>query len=101
MTCGVCQESNTPDYVLKIETLLDDITTIFEQEFGMIGDDYLFPKVKTLGPRNKVGEVNPDNLIETYYSQLTREEVLGLYRLYYVDFQLFGYQADSYMQFAK
>ena len=101
MTCGVCQESNTPDYVLKIETLLDDITTIFEQEFGMIGDDYLFPKVKTLGTKNKVGEVNPDNLIETYYSQLTREEVLGLYRLYYVDFQLFGYQADSYMQFAK
>ena len=67
----------------------------------MFGEDYLFPRVKTLGTKNKVGEVNPDNLIETYFGQLQKEDVLQLFRLYEIDFKLFGYSPQLYMQHAK
>ena len=100
-TCGVCQESRAPDYLLKIETMEEDIVFLFEHEFQMFGEDYLFPRVKTLGTKNKVGEVNPENLIETYFGQLQKEDVLQLYRFYEIDFKLFGYSPQLYLQHAK
>ena len=101
LTCGVCSSQALPDYILNLETMEEDIVTLFEKEFMMFGEDYLFPRVKTLGTKNKVGDQNPDNLIETYFGQLSKAEVLGLYQLYHVDFQLFGYSPELYLQQAK
>ena len=79
----------------------EDITTVFEAEFNMIGENFLFPKVKTLGTKNKVGDVSPDNLAETYYSQLTKKDVMGLYQMYSLDFELFDYSPELYFVYAK
>jgi len=99
ITCDICGETS-PDYILKIETLLEDITVILEHEFGLVGEDVIFPKVKTLGTKNSVGEKNPKNLAETYYSQLSKEEVLALYRMYSLDFDMFDYSPSLHMQYA-
>ena len=53
LTCGVCQSGFKADFVLKVETLESDIVTLFENQFGMIGEHFLFPRVKTMGTQNQ------------------------------------------------
>lgn len=102
MTCGLCQEDYLPDYVLKVETLEDDITEIFEHEFGMIGDDFAFPKVKTMGSKNVPNsKENSKGFLSKYFSQLSKVQVIRLYRMYLIDFILFDYTIyDDFLTWA-
>ncbi len=42
-----------------------------------------------------------DEIIEHFYSQLTKEEIRGIYTKYRVDFELFGYSPDYFVQFGQ
>ena len=42
-----------------------------------------------------------DEVIEHFYSQLTKEEIRGIYTKYRVDFELFGYSPDYFLQFGQ
>ena len=87
---------------MKIETLESDIVAVFEEEFGLHGDQFLFPKVKTLGVESSaVGRENSHNFREEYFGQLTKTEVIQLYEMYKLDFQLFGYSPQLYFNWAK
>ena len=44
-------------------------------------------KTNSLSP----DELSPDQLTQLYFSQLSTEEVMGLYRVYEEDFLMFGY----------
>lgn len=35
--------------------------------------------------------------VRAYFSRLSREQKLGLYKLYQIDFEMFGYSADMYL----
>ena len=100
LTCGVCQEEDPVHYVLKVETLEQDITSIMEGEFGMTGD-FLFPKVKTMGSKDVSGErENSNKFLSEYFTQLTRDQILELYEMYKLDFIFFDYKIDKYIKFA-
>lgn len=100
LTCGVCQDNEPVHYVLKVETLERDITSIMEGEFGMTGDS-LFPKVKTMGTKDVSGErENSHKFLSEYFKQLTRDQMLELYEMYKLDFLLFDYKIDEYTQLA-
>ena len=102
LTCNVCDHKHLPDYVLKIETLEEDIESIFENEFGFHGDDYLFPKVKTLGiESSSAGKVNSSMFLFKYFSQLSKVEIMKLYEMYKMDFQLFNYSPEKFLLLAQ
>ena len=42
-----------------------------------------------------------DEIIEHFYSQLTKEEIRGIYTKYRIDFELFGYSPDYFLQFGQ
>lgn len=44
------------------------------------------------------GRTATTNLISSYYSQLTKMEILKLYEIYRYDFELFGYSLDGYLE---
>ena len=95
-----CQENFPVHYVLKVESLEQDITSIMEGEFGMSGD-FLFPRVKTMGTKDVSGErENSKKFVSEYFSQLTRDQVLELYEMYKLDFIFFDYKIDKYTKFA-
>ena len=100
LTCGLCQDIASLHYVLKVETLERDISSIMEGEFGMTGD-WVFPKVKTMGSKDVRGErENSNKFLSEYFNQLTREQVLELYEMYKLDFIFFDYTIDKYTKFA-
>ena len=102
LTCGMCQTERSPDYVMKIETLESDIESIFEGEFGFHGDEFLFPKVKTLGTETSLSGTKHSHLfLEEYFGQLTKIDVLKLYEMYRLDFQMFDYSPELYLGWAK
>ena len=101
LTCGLCHDYNIPDYVLKVETLEEDITDIFESEFGMVGDQYVFPRVKTTGSKTVQGSSERSGkFLANYFGQLTKEQVLSLYEMYKMDFLLFNYNVTEFMHLA-
>ena len=101
LTCGLCHDYNIPDYVLKVETLEEDITDIFENEFGMVGDQYVFPRVKTMGSKTVPGSSERSGkFLAKYFGQLTKEQVLSLYEMYKMDFLLFNYNVTEFMHLA-
>lgn len=45
--------------------------------------------------------VSDEAVIKHFYGELTKKEIDGIYQKYRVDFELFGYTPDYFMQFAK
>ena len=98
----MCDPEMAPDYVMKIESLESDIDNIFEEEFGFHGDEFLFPKVKTLGTETSDnGRKNSHDFLKKYFGQLTKLDVLKLYEMYRLDFELFDYSPEIYLKWAK
>jgi hypothetical protein len=44
---------------------------------------------------------NTSELAREYFSQLYKDDVEKLYQLYKMDFEMFGYSPDSYLNVAK
>ena len=40
---------------------------------------------------------NTDDVLEDYFAQLDRKVVMKLYEMYRVDFEMFGYSLDDYL----
>ena len=64
----------------------------------MIGDEFVFPRVKTMGSKDTEGGTeNSQKFLSYFYSQLTHSQILKLYELYETDFLAFKYFTDDYM----
>lgn len=55
---------------------------------------------KWLGIERK-SYVSNEEVIKHFYSQLTKEEIQSIYEKYRVDFELFGYSPDYFLQFGQ
>ena len=87
-------------HIFKVETLEEDITELLDHEIGMAGENLLFPRVKTMGTRNVTGSRERSgscSFMALYYSQLTREQIMGLHELYKTDFILFDYNIEDFL----
>ena len=49
--------------------------------------------------RNSI--VSQEEVLKHFYSQLTKEDIRGIYEKYRVDFELFGYTPDYFLQFGQ
>ncbi|KDR09457.1 Carbohydrate sulfotransferase 11 [Zootermopsis nevadensis] len=86
--CTPCQVDF--DIIMKFETLQEDQNYLIHQA-GL--QDIIRPEWK-----NPAKGCTTTELVTSYYSQLTRAQILQLYHIYRYDFELFGYTLDGYLQ---
>jgi len=51
--------------------------------------------------RHKMYTEEKEETSKRYFSQLTKQEVKGLYEKYQLDFELFDYKVDDYLKYAS
>ena len=103
-TCDLCSPGLAPEIIIKTETLGDDVKEVLKR-LGMVTDS-MFPVVWVTGTDDKgdlishPSEQRGDSGAYTvkYFSQLTRKQILDLYKVYRMDFLMFGYHADSFLE---
>ncbi|KAF6217200.1 hypothetical protein GE061_001554 [Apolygus lucorum] len=89
--CTPCQINF--DIIIKFETLEEDQMYLIE----LVGvEDKIKPEWKNPSKGRMTQEV-----LHSYYSQLTVNQVLALYSIYKYDFDLFGYSIKKYLEMAK
>ena len=93
--CSVCTHLFRPTFILKLETLEEDLAS-YVVELGMTQAHLDIPRLT----ENKNGRTE-EAQVALYYSQLTKEEVWGLYEVYKMDHDLFGYSPDKYVEYAR
>nr|CAD7404804.1 unnamed protein product [Timema poppensis] len=79
------------DIIAKVESLLRDQVYVIRSA-GL--QEQVRPRW-----RHKTKEES-NEIAKRYFSQLTKEQVLKLYEKYKVDFELFDYKADLYLEYA-
>jgi len=90
--CKICDVSF--DFVGKLETFESDV-----HDLGLFLDGISFDDV--LARKNGVRKTT-DNLAQKYFSQISKELILQLYRAYEGDFRAGGYPyPDDYLAYGK
>ncbi|XP_077992134.1 carbohydrate sulfotransferase 11-like [Glandiceps talaboti] len=79
--CSVCEYSY--DYIGHFENLRDEADTIIHQ---LAGNNYSYPTYST-----HVTNSSDEEIYRKYYSQISNEDIVKLYNVYKMDFDLFGY----------
>ena len=77
------------DIIGKMETIEDDMEFIAESS-GLAATNISLPWTNR---RNSGPGVSLD-----YFTQLTVTQVVGLYRIYKLDMEMFGYKVEPYFQ---
>ena len=85
--CHVCEMEY--DIIGKMETIADDMEFIAERS-GLAATNISLPWTNR---RNSGDKVSLD-----YFRHLTVDQVMGLYRIYKLDFEMFGYRVGPYFQ---
>ena len=95
--CSVCHPALMPEIILKLETLPADLEEYLGQRLGL-GNDV----VRTEDFLHMVqGATDTGRMEAMYYGQLTRSQILELAQIYKLDLELFGYDAESYLELSK
>lgn len=81
------------DIIVKFETLEEDQLYLIEKA-GL--EHVIMPEWKNSGKGRNTLE-----LLQTFYSQLTRKQLNGLYNYYKFDFDIFGYNPTPYFSIVK
>ena len=58
-------------------------------------------EIKQFLETNHPVESRDPNVLEMYYSQLTKKEIRMLYEKYRLDFDLFGFTPDYFIEFGR
>ena len=98
-TCGLCGDL-TPDYILKTETLQGEVDYLLK--LLKIPHKSLFPHSRISGPDDHSFDsaAYSHTVLDQYYSQLDKQQVIKLYNMYRLDFDMFGYQPHKYIDLA-
>lgn len=84
LECPVCHPLTRPDYVLHMETLDEDLTSLL-RDVNLLEHKSLFPHTHTQrGGHSSL-------LADQFLSHLTQQELSQVQDKYKLDFQLFGY----------
>ena len=84
------------DLIGKFETLGEDNPYIAAQVGIKEFTEYLLPQ---LGNRNERGPTG--DKAKEYFSQVTRGELMRVYTTFHMDFVMFNYTLDKYLEYAK
>jgi len=92
--CGLCNPEFRPHYILDFAHQKEDEAVLVEL-FGNNENAKKWLEVK------RTSMVSSEEVIKHFYSQLTKEEIRGIHEKYRVDFELFGYSPDYFLQFGQ
>lgn len=92
--CSLCSPKTRPQFVIHLETFQKDLDQLMHR-LDMEDRAHTFPHTHT----QKGGQSS--SLKEEYFSTLKQSEVLQLYDKYRLDFELFGYSIEDYLQSAQ
>jgi len=92
--CGLCNSEFRPHYILDFAHQNEDEAVLVEL-FGNDEKALEWLKVK------RTSMVSSEEVIKHFYSQLTKEDIRGIHEKYRVDFELFGYSPDYFLQFGQ
>jgi hypothetical protein len=93
--CALCDPRARPNHVLRMETFSRDLDALLEKLPGLRGA--AFPH--THGQSG--GHSSSPALQRELFSTLTRAQVWELYEKYRVDHEMFGYDVEKYLNYAK
>jgi len=95
--CGLCNPGFKPHYILHYEHYQKDEEVLVE----LLGNNEQLLQEAKEWLNIKHNHAITDEIIEHFYSQLTKEEIRGIYTKYRIDFELFGYSPDYFLQFGQ
>uniref|UniRef100_A0A182YLX7 Carbohydrate sulfotransferase n=1 Tax=Anopheles stephensi TaxID=30069 RepID=A0A182YLX7_ANOST len=81
------------DFIIKLETYQQDVAAMIEAA--------KLQGIVRLAQINHVRKEPVRTLAAKYFSQITRAQMDKLYSIYEMDFELFGYSAETYFQIPK
>lgn len=90
MYCAVCKIRY--DYVLKLDDYTYDQIDYIFSKFGL---DKTKARLPTL-EKTRGGNTNFDTTCK-YYANLTEDMILRLYEKYQIDFEMYGYDFNRYL----
>ncbi len=99
-SCGFCKVDY--DFIGKVETFRADTARVFLEanlvdtidEWEVFGN---FNPRTSFSATSFINSLSSSELTHHYFSMLTREQKEALYKVYEVDFEMFDYSADEYM----
>ncbi|XP_023342090.1 carbohydrate sulfotransferase 10-like [Eurytemora carolleeae] len=97
VTAGVCKPSYLPDIIMHLENIESEFKSLLGK-LGLQSSEYRLPLIIIRGT-NPIGDTKEDDY-KTYFSQLSKDQVYSLYQLYSLDFELYGYSPQKYMEYA-
>ena len=93
--CQVCDLNLRPKYILKLETMQEDIKD-YLSDLGLDNYSSKFPWVNS-----HKSEIATSLRVIEFYSRLNRTTIQKLYEFYKLDHELFDYDPEYYLSFAK
>ena len=99
-TCGLCSPGNTPDIIVKTETLEQDIPPVLDML--NMPRNTSFPHIRVIGRNASENDTRAsEEVVENYSSQLTKQQVMRLYEMYKLDHIMFDYSPQKYIDMAR
>eukprot|EP00096_Caligus_rogercresseyi_P014779 TRINITY_DN7266_c0_g1_i1.p1 TRINITY_DN7266_c0_g1~~TRINITY_DN7266_c0_g1_i1.p1 ORF type:complete len:352 (-),score=26.77 TRINITY_DN7266_c0_g1_i1:283-1338(-) len=96
--CGLCNPLFDPKYIIHLETLHEDFKIINKEAMDENENVRNILKIK----EESVNRPSSDpELLEYYFSQLSKKVIKEIYDKYRVDHELFGYSPDYFIQLGK
>ncbi|KAG8232474.1 hypothetical protein J437_LFUL012706 [Ladona fulva] len=84
------------DAIAKVETMRRDQEYILRSA-ALLGVEGIKPRWR----HQTRGGKTTDDMAKSYFSQLSEKQVLALYHKYSLDFDLFGYSPQKYLEYAR
>ena len=100
-TCDLCSPNMAPEMIIKTETLQWDVPEVLAR-LGMAAD-IGFPDIRVTGNDDNFQEGNraSEEFVVKYFSELSKRDILRLYEVYKMDFLMFGYSPNSFLELSK
>ncbi|XP_040578975.1 uncharacterized protein [Lepeophtheirus salmonis] len=92
--CSLCSPLTTPDFVLHLETLSQDLRLL--ERIGKAPRSSFTTSFPHAHDQN-----GSQKLVAKYYSMITKDNVRGLVEKYKLDHELFGYDPEPYIKMAQ
>ena len=97
--CSICSSLTQPDVIIHMETFQADFKNLFAK--AGYSDEEVEELLEKFPHTHSQSGGHSHDLIQKYFSSLTKSQVNQLYQLYRLDHELFGYHPQVYLDFAQ
>lgn len=97
--CSICSNTTMPDVMIHMETFRKDFKTLFAK--AGYSDPEIEDLLDTFPRTHSQHGGHSHDLIQKYFSSLTKSQVWQLYEMYKLDHELFGYDPTLYLNIAQ